>query len=113
MGLLPATCRDPEMMDPLIVTQALNVLYGVATLAILVLGLAVILGLLGVLNLAHGELVMIGAYCAYVAQAGGGRIWRHAAGHHRLRHARARGRALVSCGRSTSGRSTRSSPPGA
>ena len=26
-------------------------------------------GLLGVLNLAHGELVMIGAYCAYVVQA--------------------------------------------
>ena len=29
------------------------------------------LGLLGVLNLAHGELVMIGAYCAYVVQAQG------------------------------------------
>jgi branched-chain amino acid transport system permease protein/urea transport system permease protein len=27
--------------------------------------------LLGVLNIAHGEFVMIGAYCAYVAQAGG------------------------------------------
>ena len=30
-----------------------------------------IFGLLGVLNIAHGEFVMIGAYCAYVAQAGG------------------------------------------
>jgi branched-subunit amino acid ABC-type transport system permease component len=30
-----------------------------------------VLGLLGVLNLAHGELVMIGAYCAYVVQAQG------------------------------------------
>lgn len=29
------------------------------------------LGLLGVLNLAHGELVMIGAYCAVVAQTNG------------------------------------------
>jgi branched-subunit amino acid ABC-type transport system permease component len=37
----------------------------------LVLGLAVIFGLLGVLNIAHGEFVMIGAYCAYVAQAQG------------------------------------------
>ena len=37
----------------------------------LALGLAVVLGLLGVLNLAHGELVMIGAYCAYVVQANG------------------------------------------
>ena len=58
-------------MDPLIVTQAINVLYGISTLAVLALGLAVIFGLLGVLNIAHGEFVMIGAYCAYVTQAGG------------------------------------------
>ena len=58
-------------MDPLIVTQALNVVYGVTTLAVLVLGLAVIFGLLGVLNVAHGEFIMAGAYCAYVTQASG------------------------------------------
>jgi urea ABC transporter permease protein UrtB len=58
-------------MDPLIVTQAINVLYGLSTLAVLALGLAVIFGLLGVLNIAHGEFIMIGAYCAYVTQAGG------------------------------------------
>lgn len=58
-------------MDPLIVTQAINVLYEVTTLAVLVLGLAVIFGLLGVLNIAHGEFIMVGAYCAYVVQAGG------------------------------------------
>jgi hypothetical protein len=58
-------------MDPLIVTQAINVLYGISTLAVLALGLAVIFGLLGVLNIAHGEFVMIGAYCAYMTQAGG------------------------------------------
>jgi len=34
-------------------------------------GTGVVFGLLGVLNLAHGELVMIGAYCAYVAQTHG------------------------------------------
>ena len=45
------------MPDPLIVTQAINVLYGVSTLAVLALGLAVIFGLLGVLNIAHGEFV--------------------------------------------------------
>ena len=56
-------------MDPLIVTQAINVLYAVSTLAILALGLAVIFGLLGVLNIAHGEFVMIGAYCAYLIQS--------------------------------------------
>src|SRR5581483_5722146 len=58
-------------MDPLIVTQAINLIYAVSTLAVLALGLAVIFGLLGVLNIAHGEFVMIGAYCAYVTQAGG------------------------------------------
>ncbi len=58
-------------MDPLIVTQAINVLYAVSTLAVLALGLAVIFGLLGVLNIAHGEFIMIGAYCAYITQANG------------------------------------------
>jgi branched-chain amino acid transport system permease protein/urea transport system permease protein len=58
-------------MEPVLVAQALNALYGIASLAILALGLAVVFGLLGVLNLAHGELVMIGAYCAYVAQMQG------------------------------------------
>ena len=58
-------------MDPLIVTLAVNVVYGVTTLAVLVLGLAVIFGLLGVLNIAHGEFIMAGAYCAYVTQASG------------------------------------------
>lgn len=58
-------------MEPVLVAQALNALYGIASLAILALGLAVVLGLLGVLNLAHGELVMIGAYCAYVVQERG------------------------------------------
>src|SRR5215212_10437420 len=55
-------------MEPVLVAQALNALFGIASLAIV---LAVVLGLLGVLNLAHGELVMIGAYCAYVVQSNG------------------------------------------
>jgi urea ABC transporter permease protein UrtB len=58
-------------MDPLLIAQALNALFAIALLAIVALGLAVVLGLLGVLNLAHGELVMVGAYCAYVAHANG------------------------------------------
>jgi branched-subunit amino acid ABC-type transport system permease component len=58
-------------MEPVLVAQALNALFGIAALALVALGLAVVLGLLGVLNLAHGELVMIGAYCAYVAQTRG------------------------------------------
>jgi urea ABC transporter permease protein UrtB len=58
-------------MEPVLVAQGLNALFAVAVLALVALGLAVVFGLLGVLNLAHGELVMVGAYCAYVAQANG------------------------------------------
>jgi urea ABC transporter permease protein UrtB len=58
-------------VDPLVITQAFNVVYAVTTLAVLVLGLAVVFGLLGVLNIAHGEFIMVGAYCAYVVEASG------------------------------------------
>lgn len=58
-------------MDTLTVVQAINVLYAVTTLAVVVLGLAVTFGLLGVLNIAHGEFIMAGAYCAYMVQAHG------------------------------------------
>ena len=33
------------------------------------LGLAITYGLLGVINMAHGEMIMIGAYCAYLTQS--------------------------------------------
>lgn len=56
-------------MDPILVTNILNVVYEITTLAVVVLGLAVIFGLLGVMNLAHGEFVMVGAYCAFFTQA--------------------------------------------
>jgi urea ABC transporter permease protein UrtB len=58
-------------MDPLVITQAINVIYAVTTLGVLVLGLAIVFGLLGVLNIAHGEFIMVGAYCAYVTEASG------------------------------------------
>jgi branched-subunit amino acid ABC-type transport system permease component len=58
-------------MEPLLVTQAINVAYEVLILAVLVLGLAVVMGLLNVLNIAHGEFVMLGAYSAYVVQKAG------------------------------------------
>jgi branched-chain amino acid transport system permease protein/urea transport system permease protein len=58
-------------VDPLVVTQLLNIAFGIATLAVLTLGLAIVFGLLGVLNIAHGELIMLGAYCAWVVQSAG------------------------------------------
>lgn len=58
-------------MDPLIVTQLLNIVFGVTTLAMIALGLAITFGMLGVLNLAHGEFVMMGAFCALVVDRAG------------------------------------------
>jgi len=58
-------------VDPLVTTQFLNIVFGIATLAVLALGLAIVFGLLGVLNIAHGELVMVGAYAAWIAQSEG------------------------------------------
>ncbi|WP_082783605.1 urea ABC transporter permease subunit UrtB [Snodgrassella sp. CFCC 13594] len=60
------------------IDQKLSMMKGVETLSfglslgsVLVLtaiGLAITFGVMGVINMAHGELMMIGAYCAYVVQ---------------------------------------------
>jgi urea transport system permease protein len=52
--------------------HALNLIYTISTLALISLGLAIVFGLLGVMNMAHGEFVMIGAYCALTVQQAGG-----------------------------------------
>ena len=53
------------------VTFLLNLIYISATLALIALGLAMVFGLLGVMNMAHGEFVMLGAYSVYVVQLAG------------------------------------------
>jgi branched-subunit amino acid ABC-type transport system permease component len=50
----------------MLVLSTLNVVSGIALLFIIALGLAVIFGVMGVVNLAHGEFIMIGAYVAYL-----------------------------------------------
>ena len=40
----------------------------VAILIIAAMGLAIIFGIAGVINMAHGEFIMVGAYCGYVLQ---------------------------------------------
>ena len=52
-----------------LITFVLNFIYSSATLELIVLGLAMVFGLLGVMNMAHGEFVMLGAYSAYVVQS--------------------------------------------
>ena len=48
-----------------------SLLNGVAigsVLLVAALGLAIVFGLMGVINLAHGELMMVGAYSTYITQ---------------------------------------------
>ena len=52
----------------LLALYGLNLVYTIAVLGLVVLGLAVVFGLLGVMNMAHGEFVMLGAYSALVVQ---------------------------------------------
>lgn len=52
----------------LIALYGLNLIYTIAVLGLVVLGLAVVFGLLGVMNMAHGEFIMLGAYSALIIQ---------------------------------------------
>ncbi len=52
----------------ILVTQVFNGLSGGSILLLAALGLALTFGQMGVINMAHGELIMAGAYTAYVTQ---------------------------------------------
>ncbi|MEJ8854509.1 branched-chain amino acid ABC transporter permease [Variovorax robiniae] len=58
-------------MDSSWLLHGLNLLYALSTLALTTLGLAVVFGLLGVMNMAHGEFVMLGAYSVVTVQSWG------------------------------------------
>jgi len=57
------------------VIVALQILAGVATLVIVSLGLAVVFGMMRVINLAHGEFLMLGGYAAILAHGHGLNLW--------------------------------------
>lgn len=55
----------------LFTTYVLNFVYALAILGMIALGLAIVFGLLGVMNMAHGEFVALGAYSLLVVQQAG------------------------------------------
>ncbi len=65
--LVRLALESTENMD-LLVTYALNLLYVIMVTGLIALGLGVVFGLLGVMNMAHGEFVMLGAYNAVICQ---------------------------------------------
>ena len=53
----------------------IEVLYAIASLIIMSVGLAVIFGMMRVINLAHGEFLMLGGYATIIATRNGINIW--------------------------------------
>jgi len=54
---------------------AVQIFYMIAILALISSGLAIIFGMMRVINLAHGEFLMLGAYAVVVATNAGVNIW--------------------------------------
>lgn len=59
----------------LTIAVILQILYGIANLALISLGLAIVFGMMRVINLAHGEFLMLGGYTVVVATNNGVNLW--------------------------------------
>ena len=57
------------------IALALQVVYGISHLVLISLGLGIIFGMMRVINLAHGEFLMLGGYTVVVATNNGANVW--------------------------------------
>lgn len=55
--------------------ETLNAVYASGVFLLVAVGLAIVFGLMGVINLAHGEFLMLGAYVAFVVTSASGSFW--------------------------------------
>lgn len=58
-----------------LLTQVFNGLSLFTVLALMAIGLAIVFGLMGVINMAHGELMALGAYMTYLTSVAFSRYW--------------------------------------
>lgn len=58
-----------------LINLALSLLTSVAMLVVISIGLALIFGMMGVINLAHGEFLMLGAFFTLTAERAGLNLW--------------------------------------
>ncbi|KAB7572087.1 branched-chain amino acid ABC transporter permease, partial [Verminephrobacter sp. Larva24] len=63
------------MSIDIVFVSVFDLAYTVATLALVSAGLALIFGLMRVINLAHGEFIVLGGYTTIVALRMGCNIW--------------------------------------
>jgi branched-subunit amino acid ABC-type transport system permease component len=59
----------------LAIVVGIDFVYAIATLALISLGLAIVFGMMRIINLAHGEFMVMGSYSASVAVHHGVNIW--------------------------------------
>ena len=59
----------------LVAILTIEIIYAVASLVLISIGLAVVFGMMRVINLAHGEFLMLGGYAAIVSVQAGLNIW--------------------------------------
>jgi urea transport system permease protein len=73
--ILKDTYFAVEFLMDLVLVIFIQVLYAVASLVIISAGLAVIFGMMKVINLAHGEFMMLGAYAVIMSINLGINLW--------------------------------------